>query len=78
MTGAGAALSRLSWPILLVAALAIAGCASTGGGVSDLGESIGSSVGRNSDTYGTNRRPDVYGATTAPSLPSIGAPGLGK
>jgi hypothetical protein len=77
VTGSKTALSRL-WPILLVSALAVSGCTSTGSGLGDLGDSIGSNVGRSSDTYGTNRRPDVYGATTAPSLPSIGAPGLGK
>ena len=45
-------------------------------GLSDLGNSVGSGFGR--DTLGTNRRVDVYGGSTAPSLPSIGTPGLGK
>ncbi|TDR93256.1 hypothetical protein [Enterovirga rhinocerotis] len=31
-----------------------------------------------SDDYGTQRRMDVYGAATAPVLPTMGAPGYGK
>ena len=59
----------------------LAGCStadrgSFSDGLSDLGSSIGSGFGR--DTLGTNRRVDVYGGSTAPSLPSIGTPGLGK
>lgn len=70
--------------IIAVAALLIAqglltGCTSTGGGaLDDFGSSVSSGFVRNGDTYGTNRRMDVYGAATAPSLPSIGAPGFGK
>lgn len=67
---------------ILLAGLMLSGCSTAGDGrgfsdgMSDLGSSIGSGFGR--DTYGTNRRMDVYGATTAPSMPSIGTPGLGK
>lgn len=64
---------------LLVAQGLLAGCTSTGGGsLDDVGSSISSGFVRNGDTYGTNRRMDVYGAATAPSLPSIGTPGMGK
>jgi hypothetical protein len=64
------------------AALSLSGCMTErddrafGQGWNDLGSSVSGGVGR--DTYGTNRRPDVYGASTAPSLPSMGTPGLGK
>lgn len=66
---------------LLFGLLSLPGCStadrgSFGDGLSDLGTSIGSGFGR--DTLGTNRRVDVYGGSTAPSLPSIGTPGLGK
>ena len=54
------------------------GDGSVRGGLGDLGSSIGGGIGRNNDTFGTNRRVDVYGASTAPSLPTIGAPGFGK
>lgn len=64
---------------------ALAGCSSTedarsgvSGGASDLGYSVGGGVGRNTDTYGTQRRVDVYGGSTAPSLPTIGASGFGR
>lgn len=61
--------------IILIAALmagsaALAGCQSAGDAAGDLGSSIGGGLGR--DTYGTNRRLDVYGGTTSPSLPTIG------
>lgn len=61
---------------LLLGVALLAGCQSTGDALSDIGSSFGGAAGR--DTYGTNRRMDVYGGATAPSLPSIGAPGLGK
>lgn len=70
--------------IIAVAALLVlqgllTGCTSTGGGsLDDFGSSVSSGFVRNGDTYGTNRRMDVYGAATAPSLPTIGAAGFGK
>lgn len=47
-------------------------------GASDLGSSLGGGFTRNTDTYGTGRRVDVYGGSNAPVLPTIGAPGFGK
>ncbi len=70
---------------LLLAAIPLAGCTSLdeGGssaraGIGDVGSSIGGGFGRNTDTYGTQRRMDVYGGSTAPVLPTIGTPGYGK
>lgn len=64
---------------LLVAQGLLAGCTSTGNeSLDDFGSSVSGGFVRNGDTYGTNRRMDVYGAATAPSLPSIGTPGMGK
>ena len=65
----------------LAASLALAGCNSSSERRSDdFGRSLGSSFegGLGRDTYGTNRRMDVYGGATAPSLPTIGASGYGK
>lgn len=65
----------------LAASLALAGCGSSAERRSEsFGGSLGSSFegGLGRDTYGTNRRMDVYGGATAPSLPTIGAPGYGK
>lgn len=75
--------------LLLAAALTVAsglaGCSGfddaksgVSGGASDIGSSISGGFGRNTDTYGTQRRVDVYGGSTAPSLPTIGASGFGK
>jgi hypothetical protein len=63
---------------LIVAGSLLAGCQSNSGNdaMSDLSSSMSGGLGR--DTYGTNRRMDVYGGATAPSLPTIGAPGYGK
>jgi hypothetical protein len=62
----------------LLMGVAVTGCTTTDGtaqgSLSDLGSSLGSSFGRNTDTNGTNRRPDVYGGFTRPTLPSIGNP----
>lgn len=74
----------LALAILLLAALAACSSARDGSGeggasLGDLGSSISGGFGRNTDTYGTQRRVDVYGgSSTAPSLPSIGSPGFGK
>jgi hypothetical protein len=62
---------------LLVAGTLLAGCQSSSNeSLEDLSGSMSGGLGR--DTYGTNRRMDVYGGTTAPSLPTIGRPGYGK
>lgn len=61
---------------LLLAGSFLAGCQSSGDSFGDLGASMSGGLGR--DTYGTNRRMDVYGGATAPSMPTIGAPGYGK
>ena len=62
---------------MLLLGVSVAGCATTEGtaqgGLADLGSSLGSSLGQNTDTNGTNRRPDVYGGFTRPTLPSIGS-----
>jgi hypothetical protein len=74
---------HLTWALLALSALT--GCtslddarSSASGGANDLGYSLGGGFGRNTDTYGTQRRVDVYGGSTAPSLPTIGASGFGK
>ena len=61
---------------LLAGAPLLSACQSSQDAFGDLGASMSGGLGR--DTYGTNRRMDVYGGTTAPSLPSIGTPGYGK
>lgn len=67
---------------VLLLATTLSACSSvrdeTSSSFGDFGQSIGGGFGRNTDTYGTQRRVDVYGGTTAPTLPSIGAPGMGK
>jgi hypothetical protein len=56
----------------------LAGCQSSGGDASlgDIGSSFEGSLGR--DTYGSNRRMDVYGGATAPSMPTFGARGYAR
>lgn len=61
---------------MLTASALLAGCQSAGDSFGDLGASMSGGLGR--DTYGTNRRMDVYGGTTAPTMPTISAPGYGK
>jgi hypothetical protein len=63
---------------LLLAGALLAGCQSSGRSeaMEDLQGSM--SGGMTRDTLGTNRRMDVYGGATAPTLPTIGAPGYGK
>ena len=65
---------------LLLGQTLLSACSSSGssGQLDDFSSSMRSSVGKNTDTYGTQRRVDVYGGSTAPSLPSMGAPGMGK
>jgi hypothetical protein len=59
----------------LLIGLPVAGCTTTDGTaqdrLADVGSSLKSSVGKNTDTSGTNRRPDVNGDFTRPTLPSI-------
>ena len=71
--------------IALLLTFTLSGCGSlrevgeeSGASIGDLGSSFRGGLGQNTDTYGTMRRVDVYGGSTAPSLPSIGTPGLGK
>ena len=61
--------------ILFVIALTgwVAGCQSLTGGSGD--EVRASPVRPGGDTYGTSRRPDVYGGFTQPVLPTMGARG---
>jgi hypothetical protein len=66
---------RLSLLAILVP-LALAGCQSGGEQLGDLGASFEGSLGR--DTQGTNRRMDVYGGVTSPTMPTISARGYGK
>ncbi len=70
----------LSFPARLLAnalliGLLVAGCTTTDGAtqgsLADVGSSLRSSVGKNTDANGTNRRPDVQGNFTRPTLPSI-------
>ena len=69
---------------LIIAAMvlgtaALPGCTSTAEkNVSEFGASLGSGFSRSNDTLGTGRRVDVYGGSTSPVLPTIGAPGFGK
>ncbi len=60
---------------MLLLGVVVAGCTTTDstaqGSLGDLGSSLGSSLGKNTDTNGTSRRPDVYGGFTRPTLPSI-------
>ena len=62
---------------MVLTGLVVAGCTTTDstaqGSLGDLGSSLGSSFGKNTDTNGTSRRPDVYGGFTRPTLPSIAA-----
>ena len=73
-------IKALAFATLLASVAALGGCGpSTREYQSDLstaGSSFEGGLGR--DTYGTQRRMDVYGAATAPTLPTIGAPGFGK
>jgi len=70
----------LSFPARLLASalligLPVAGCTTTDGtaqgSLADFGSSLKSSVGKNTDANGTNRRPDVQSSFTRPTLPSI-------
>lgn len=64
--------------VLLVVALAalLAACQSTArSSLDDVRSSVGGNIGKSADTYGTNRRPDVYGGFTQPVLPTMGARG---
>lgn len=66
----------LTFATLLAAAGLLAGCQNTSDSLGDLGSSMSGGVGR--DTFGTNRRMDVYGGTTAPTMPTFGARGYGR
>lgn len=61
---------------LIALATLLAACQSTAqSGLDDVRRSVGANVGRPGDTYGTNRRPDVYGGFTQPVMPTMGARG---
>jgi hypothetical protein len=62
---------------LLLGQTLLSACSSNGQ-LDDFSSSMRGGMGKNTDTYGTQRRVDVYGGSTAPSLPSMGAPGMGK
>lgn len=62
--------------LLLLVPLALAGCQGTNDQIGGIGASFDGALGR--DTQGTQRRMDVYGGATSPSLPTIGAAGFGK
>lgn len=63
--------------LVLLVPLALAGCQGTGGDqIGGIGASFDGALGR--DTLGTQRRMDVYGGATAPSMPTMGAAGYGK
>jgi hypothetical protein len=66
--------ARLLASALLIG-LPVAGCTTTDGTAqgssANVGSSLRSSVGQNTDANGTNRRPDVQGSSTRPTLPSI-------
>ena len=65
---------RLCFALALAALLGA--CQSTArSSLDDVRSSVGGNVGKPSDTYGTNRRPDVYGGFTQPVLPTMGARG---
>jgi hypothetical protein len=59
--------------ILLVALVlsALCGCNTLQGDLDELRAASGGFV-RGGDTYGTSRRPDLYGRSTQPTTPSIG------
>ena len=67
-------LARLLASALLIGVL-VAGCTTTDGtaqgSLANVGSSLRNSVGQNTDANGTNRRPDVQGNFTRPTLPSI-------
>lgn len=61
---------------LIALAGLLAACQSTANsGIDDVRRSVGANVGKPGDTYGTNRRPDVYGGFTQPVLPTMGSRG---
>ena len=66
--------ARLLASALLIGVL-VAGCTTTDGAtqgsLANVGSSLRNSVGQNTDANGTNRRPDVQGNFTRPTLPSI-------
>ena len=72
-----AALRHVRPLLILAAALACGGLAACNtaddvrSGVGDIGTSLRDSFGRNTDSNGTQRRPDVNGLYTRPSLPTI-------
>jgi hypothetical protein len=59
--------------LLAVLALsALCACSTMQGGLDELRSASGGFV-QGGDTYGTSRRPDVYGRSTQPTTPSMGS-----
>jgi hypothetical protein len=59
--------------LLAVLALsALCACSTMQGGLDELRSASGGFV-QGGDTYGTSRRPDVYGRSTQPTTPSLGS-----
>jgi hypothetical protein len=57
--------------LLAVLALsALCACSTMQGGLDELSSTSGGFV-QGGDTYGTSRRPDLYGRSTQPTTPSI-------
>jgi len=50
--------------------LVLSACSTTDGGLKDIG-SLSGGFAANADPNETNRRPDVYGGFTRPTLPTI-------
>jgi hypothetical protein len=67
---------RFALLAILLLGPVLSGCADGREGLDDFSSSVRGGVGQ--DTYGTQRRVDVYGGSTAPSLPTMGATGYGK
>jgi hypothetical protein len=58
--------------LVVVALSALCACSTMQGGLDELRSANGGFV-QGGDTYGTSRRPDVYGRSTQPTIPSIAA-----
>jgi hypothetical protein len=56
--------------VLALALSALCACSTMQGGLDELRSTSGGFV-QSGDTYGTSRRPDLYGRSTQPTTPSI-------
>jgi hypothetical protein len=57
---------------VVLALSALCACSTMQGGLDELRSASGGFV-QGGDTYGTSRRPDVYGRSTQPTTPSMGS-----